>query len=99
MNVTVEMGGTHIVDPDWQHIQEMIFQMKGGTSDPIKLIIPGRGSLVVGGGDKHRYMVVFFPELHPDLPSLTLTDPSLGGPDVRLHIAHGMRNELLKRLP
>lgn len=46
MNVTVEMGGTHLVDPDWQHIQEMIFQMKGGTSDPLKLIIPGRGSLV-----------------------------------------------------
>ncbi len=91
MNVTLEIGGTHIVDPDWQQIQEMIFQMKGGTSDPIKLIIPGRGSLVVGGGDKQRYMVVFFPELHPDLPSLTLIDPSLSGSDVRLHIGGPIR--------
>ncbi len=93
MNVTLEIGGTHIVDPDWQQIQEMIFQMKGGTSDPIKLIIPGRGSLVVGGGDKQRYMVVFFPELHPDLPSLTLIDPSLSGSDVRLHIGEDDRTK------
>ena len=91
MNVTLEIGGTHIVDPDWQQIQEMIFQMKGGTSDPLKLIIPGRGSLVVGGGEKQRYMVVFFPELHPDLPSLTLIDPSLGGSDVRLNIGGPIR--------
>jgi serine/threonine protein kinase len=55
-------------------------------SDPVKVVIAGKGSLVIGGGDGGRYLVVYFPELHPMLPSLTLVDVTATGLDIPLHI-------------
>lgn len=89
MKSELRIGGTsaaYIPDPDWRQIQHVLLKLDGVTLDTVSLELMGKGSLVIGGGDEGRYMVVYFPENHPDLPSMTLTDPSLTGPDVELTI-------------
>ena len=80
------ISGTSLSDPDWQQVQQALREMDGVKLDTVSLEMVGKGSLVIGGGDHGRYIVVYFPELHPDLPSMTLTDLSLRGPDVKLTI-------------
>jgi hypothetical protein len=78
--------GKQILNPDWPQIQQAILEMNGTRINEVILQLIGQGSLFVEGGDEGRYLVVYFPEDHPDTPSLTLSDLSLSGPDVRLTV-------------
>lgn len=80
------IGGQIIFHPNWEQIQSFLIAMDGSSFDEFELTLTGQGTLEVGGGDKQRYIVVYFPEDHPDHSSLTLTDPSLPGPDVELTV-------------
>jgi len=86
MQTELRIGEASLPDPDWQQVQYALHKIDGVKLDTVSLEIAGKGSLVIGGGDNGRYMVVYFPELHPDLPSMTLTDLSLFGPDIILTI-------------
>jgi hypothetical protein len=78
--------GKQILNPDWSQIQQAILEMNGTRITEVILQLTEQGSLFVEGGDEGRYLVVYFPEDHPDTPSLTLSDLSLSGPDVRLTV-------------
>lgn len=89
MNVQwrLETGrGKCILNPDWQDIQSALLEMNGTAINEVSLELVGKGSLFVEGGDEGQYLVVYFPVNHPDVPSLTLTDLSLRGPDVKLTV-------------
>lgn len=78
---------TEVSHPSWQQILDALHSLDGGkTCDLLSITLTGKGTLTVGGGDNGRYLVVYFPENHPDTPSLTLTDPQLTGSPVRLTI-------------
>ena len=86
MEIVLERGVNRISNPSLQKIKADIEQMAETRSDPVKVAIAGKGSLVIGGGEGGRYLVVYFPELHPMLPSLTLVDMTATGADIILHI-------------
>lgn len=78
--------GEQILNPDWQQIQHALLEMNGTTVSEVVLKLAGKGSIFVEGGNEGRYLVVYFPANHPDTPSLTLSDLSLTGPDVKLTV-------------
>lgn len=76
-----------LIDPDWNQVYHALLMLNGGQShDQVELELVDVGTLVAGGGDDGRYIVIYFPVNHPDVPSLTLTDLSLEGPDVTLTV-------------
>jgi hypothetical protein len=76
-------SGPDVENPGWSQIQQSIERMNGIDLNEVMLEMPGTGSLVAGGGDEGRYIVVYLPD-DPERRSLTLSDPSLTGPDVQL---------------
>ena len=72
--------------PSWIQVREALLRLDGHLMSEVSLELVGTGSMMVGGGNGGRYLVVYFPADHPDTPSLTLTDPSLSGPDVELTV-------------
>ena len=87
MQWNLETGrGEHVPNPDWQRIQNALLEMNGHTINEVSLELVGKGSIFVEGGDEGRYLVVYFPVNHPDESSLSLTDLSLTGPDVKLTV-------------
>ena len=78
---------TEISDPNWRQILDALHLLDGGKSlDLLSLILSGKGTLIAGGGDNGRYMVIYFPVDHPDTPSLTMTDARLAVSPVYLTI-------------
>jgi len=78
---------TEISDPSWNQVLDAIYSLNGEPPfDLLSITLVDKGTLVAGGGDNGRYLVVYFPVDHPNTPSLTLTDPSLTGPPVYLTI-------------
>lgn len=87
MQWVLEIGdieGETIPNPSWKRIHSKVLEMDGSSFDELAITLVGKGTLEIAGGDERRYLVVYFPENHPDTPSLTLTDLSLTGPAVEL---------------
>ena len=55
-------GNGEIWNPTWIQIQEAILEMDGIHSNEVEVKLEGTGSLIVGGGDGKRYIVVHIPE-------------------------------------
>ena len=72
-----------VVHPTWLDIQVALLGIQGKEWDEVQLRLVGKGYLLAGGGESGRYLVIYKTEDHKQ-PSLTLTDPSLTGPDVIL---------------
>lgn len=77
--------GVTVLCPDWSQIYKVLAQMDGNTLSMVSLDLAGKGCLLAGGGDKGRYIVVYFPE-NNDSDSLTLADLSLVGPAMELTV-------------
>ena len=86
----LKLGSTlpeEIPSPSWPQILEALHLLDGGVSlDFVSLTLADGGTLTAGGGNEKRYLVVYFPDDHPDSPSLSLADPALIGPPVNLTI-------------
>lgn len=76
----------HIVDPTWDQVHQVLLAMDGDLLDQVDLSVEGSGSVLAGGGNEGRYMVIYFPEAWDEDYSLTLTDLSETGPDIQLKI-------------
>jgi Immunity protein Imm1 len=87
MPYRLETGrGNKISNPTWQQISDAILEMDGTHSKEVELELENVGSMLIGGGDQGRYLVVYFPAEDPDTLSVTLTDLDLTGPDVQLTV-------------
>jgi len=89
MQVLNDLGflyGVVIQPPDWEQISYALSLMDGVYFNELSLNLTGDGSLMAGGGNNGRYIVVYFPPDVPDKSSLTLTDQSLTGPDMEITI-------------
>jgi hypothetical protein len=74
-------------DPTWTQLQDAIVEMDGVRLNEIEVTLEGIGSLIIGGGDDQRSIVVFLPEGDPEEVSpVTLVDQSLTGPTVSLTV-------------
>jgi len=69
--------GVVVSDPTWDQVREALTQLDGNMRTIVSLSLVGRGSLLAGGGDAGRYIVVYFSE--DKNRSLTLADLSLTG--------------------
>ena len=77
--------GEDILDPSWQQIEDALAEMNGDIYE-VTLELVDEGTLFIEGGDQGRYLVVYFPATHPDVPSCVLTDLSLSGSLVPLTV-------------
>ena len=78
--------GNKISNPTWQQISDAILEIDGTYSKGVELELENVGSMLIGGGDQGRYLVVYFPAEDPDTLSVTLTDLDLTGLDVQLTV-------------
>jgi hypothetical protein len=76
-----------IRDPTWPQIQDALLELDGDHLNEVTVTLEDMGSLIIGGGNGQRYIVVYIPE--DDLEeaySVTVVDESLTGPDVTLTV-------------
>jgi hypothetical protein len=83
---TLETNKGKASNPSWNQVQQALQHMDGETIHEVSLEISGKGSLLVGGGNNGRYLVVNFAENPVDEASFTLSDLGLTGPDVTLTV-------------
>jgi Immunity protein Imm1 len=87
MPLKLETGrGEKISNPTWQQIYDALLEMDGTNSNEVVLELENVGSMYIAGGDNGHYLVVYFPAEDPDTLSVTLTDLTQTGPDVRLTV-------------
>lgn len=73
--------------PTWPRIQDAIRELDGNHLQELNVKLEDVGSLIVGGGNGERYIVVYIPEDDSgEEYSTTLVDEALIGPDVTLTV-------------
>jgi hypothetical protein len=72
-----------IFNSEWAQVLAALSRLNGDDCSRVVLQLPGRGSLIAGGGDDQRYIVIYTPE-NDSQDSLTLVDLSLQGSDIEL---------------
>lgn len=72
-----------IPDPTWDQVRQALLEIDGDLLDMVGLQLEGIGTVVAGGGNEGRYIVIYEPEAWDEV-SLTLADLSETGPDVWL---------------
>jgi hypothetical protein len=78
----IEMG-----DPTWEQIQDAILELDGKNRNEVEVRLDDVGSLIIGGGDNKRYIVVYIPEDDSERSyPVTLVDETLTGSDVTLTV-------------
>lgn len=73
-------------NPEWDQVYNAALQMDGDRLNEMALDFSEKGTIMVGGGNNGRYVVIYFPGSHSRKPSLTLSDISLTGPDVEMTV-------------
>ncbi len=74
----------------WQQIEDALCRLNGDAETWVSLEFVGDGSLVAGGGNNGRYLVVHSFGPDSEQPTRTLVDPSLGGPDIEINTSQGL---------
>lgn len=74
-------------DPTWTQIHDALLRLDGEQCSEVVVRREGTGSLVIGGGNTQRYIVVFLPEATSEgAAAVTLVDETPTGPEVTLKV-------------
>lgn len=87
--LTEELGylyGSVLIDPRWEQVYDALVKMNGDDLNEIVLYQPEKGSILVGGGNLERFIVIYFPAESSHKPTLTLSDSTQKGPDMELTV-------------
>ncbi|NJO82233.1 MAG: hypothetical protein HC828_05095 [Blastochloris sp.] len=66
--------GSTIVDPTWEEVQTILGLINGEELNEVALSHPSYGTLMVGGGNEGKYIIVYFPLEEKPSSSLTLVN-------------------------